>query len=57
MLSNVVREMLQKMVSYEKMLIYCWKSTKMNYEGQKWPSKLMVRYNLKKNDATSLVIL
>ncbi len=63
MVSNVVRVMLQKMVSYEKMLTYCWKSTKMNYEGnvklrnQKWPSKLMVRYNLKKNDATSSVIL
>jgi hypothetical protein len=63
MVSNVVRVMLQKMGSYEKMLIYCWQSTKMNDEGnvklrnQKWASKLMIRYNLKKNDATSSVIL
>jgi hypothetical protein len=28
-----VKLMLWKMVSYEKMLIYCWKFTKMNYEG------------------------
>ncbi len=28
-----VKLMLWKMVSYEKMLIYYWKFTKMNYEG------------------------